>query len=1213
MSQLLLFGGNDTSGLSGWFDYKELGKKAVENLEKEAGKGGANPKVSIPSPFARFELQQTAFRNVKTFGDKSQPRDKSLVFCSLDIAQLFFENQDGIQITEWRVNDQIAELENSFEPGHRQLAKVLKLYIAQEKYGFDKNEVIYMISYKGISLGCTSPTSLFMPTPNIAVVQEKVNIALQNGKLFFCYVPLHKRAPRFVEYLYHTLGAVYRSYTSLYNAGMKDCPLSDVIDYFIEEEKLLPNEVQNNVRGWISNENVGFNDYVPSEIGVSLFGFNLYQSTRADAHKEIEMSSSFTINSNKSTKKSLVLTNTKGGYDSWSYISKGKSWKYCIKNGDVKTGVRRDEAKTTLPTHDGTRITYNDEWLCENDFLEDIIIRLPYPFDKEKFFDGNLKPGNFHKQQQGENEFYYYYLPPIRKKFFKFFDIRYLSESVGNSANFQIEELKNGSVKVSLRIPVRGGVVTLVKTYENKNFDFQTVQKPGPDDSLFEAKGNVVEFPVALNMMPFVKLSDEKTCHYSIQLLKSLGALDGIDLKLEAFKSGETADTEVPMSEYKRSDNTLYYDLDNHSFDYFVVNFVRKLGSRSFAYESVLIPKLSSVPVGGEDNILKFAFDFGTSNSYLAVKNGNAVSDVILRNVVCGTLDETKIDNTYKGDRASIESLMLFQDQEFIPNDKGVECTFPHRTVLSYSKTNTVSSTQLSSLHDVNIPFIYGKGDYGMANNGIKTGFKWSSGEDSNKYVNAFIDELAKIAYAYAVKNGAPLNKCSFIWTYPLSMNTGATRDFEKYWKRAYNKYFLNSNDDYDDDSLEGKVEKMTESVAPFLKYSKDDLNIAETTLSIDIGGGTSDVVIYRDIREGGNDKNNEETKGADKMNFEISIVSFRFAADNIFGGGGSMAKYNKMIRKYYKKISDDLNDLANKDDGSKKSDYTKVKKLLDNFCGNNSQKEPAEANSVLFSLEDNPYLSGAKISYNGYLSDDRGFRIIFIYFYAAIIYYLTDLLLAYGKPKPENVLFSGTGSKLLNIIGDKSALRDMTTQLIQAFSDGGYRYEKDVTIKIEKNRPKQLTAEGALNADTSGRCKDIADLFKESKKRVDDNIIRHSMILSDDGKSIRKLLNKDRDDAKTLMLIAQRVKDFHQKLYELCSSDKFDLENDYNCDDKAIEFVGNLAKMKENEIESAMRNILLRRSDNIQDKDDKEMSDPALFFCPIINIIDNFLKEEQE
>ena len=100
-----------------------------------------------------------------------------------------------------------------------------------------------------------------------------------------------------------------------------------------------------------------------------------------------------------------------------------------------------------------------------------------------------------------------------------------------------------------------------IKIYEDNDGDFQTMSVRNKD-SLFEAKGSVIECPVAINMMPFVKLSEEANCHYSIQLLKALGSLDGIELELQAFKKDNATDLNVVLSEYKRSDNTRYYDID---------------------------------------------------------------------------------------------------------------------------------------------------------------------------------------------------------------------------------------------------------------------------------------------------------------------------------------------------------------------------------------------------------------------------------------------------------------------------------------------------------------------------------------------------------------------------------------------------------------------------------------------------------------------------
>ena len=1176
MSQLLLFG--QVASSSGWISYDELGKK--EDLETNVGKGGVNPKVSIPSPFARFELQQTAFRNVKQLGSASQPRDKRLVFYTLDVAQLFFENPDGLEISVWTINDQLRQLEQSSMTGHKQMAKVLRLYMQHENYGFNSNANpnIYMISYRGKLVGCTSPTSLFMPTPNFKEVMG-LNVELQGGlKLFNNQEQLHdkRRSPEFVIYLYRTLGAVRRAFER--NHGIKrseDFPLNDLWEYCSNEEQYLDSELKQAIQGW-KNSEFSFESYEMSKDGVSLFGCNLYQQVKEDAYLQIARKSSFTIDSRKSDKKPLVLTNTNGGYDGWSYTAEGKRWKYCIKNSDIEK--KRKGNNELLPND--AEIKYEYGWLCEEDFLDEKLIRLPYPLDKERFFDGNLKPAKIHASQKKENlEYYYFYLLPIKRKFFEFFDYDYLKETTGRTPNFNIEELANGDVRVNLWVPVQGGKIRLTKLYKDGG-ELESMRALGKPDSSYEAEGAVCECPVALGMMPFVKMPEDKDNHYSIQLMTNTD-LGDFDLKLQAYKKNETKDYAVTAQSYKRSAMTRYYTIDNDSFDYFIISFEKtKTGNVMRAHEAVLIPNIPKANPGNAG--FNFAFDFGTSNSYIAVKKGDETLDIDLDGGICGTVDTRMTEHYKEGELLCIKGLRITQEQEFIPNDFGKKYSFPHRTVLSYAKT--LDKDELSALREANIPFIYGKGDYGINANEIATGFKWNDGD--LRFANAFIDELARIAYAYAVKNDANLQNCSFIWTYPLSMLNGQLIDnFERQWKKSYLKYFVNSNSSIDDeeDIVKDKVQRMTESIAPFLKYSSATNNIADMTLSIDIGGGTSDVVIYKNAEN-------------------IKLASVRYAADVIFGGGGSKAESNRMIAKYYNVFAGKLRE--NRD----------VKKLLDNFCSPASQYKPSEASSILFSLEDNPYLESGNMSYNKELAKDAEFKIIFIYFYAAILYYLTDLLLANGYPAPERLLYSGTGSKMLNIIGNNRILSDVTTQMIQTFSNEKYHYDEDIAISMEKKQPKQVTAQGALSWDANENCKTVAGIFKDDKKReIKNRIVHHTMIPSEDEEEpCRKLRNKDIFDEKVIGTIVGKVEDFHKKLSDLCTKDFLE---DFGCNEMARVFIEKVAKMNNHKIQNALENVFWSRNNRkkLAAKSDDELSESALFFCPITDIIDKYLLKNQE
>lgn len=1187
MSQLLLYG--DSGDQAGWSEFKELEKKYVEKLQRKHGKASINPKVSIPSPFARFELVQNAFRNVSSISDP-EIRDKRLVFYSLDVAQFFFENHQGIEITIWNRNEQIKALEQSDQKGHQTLAKALKLYIDKERYGFNKIENLYILSYKHKILGCTSPTSLFMCTPNFLDVMENVSIELQgNAKLFQNQKPLHDRNEAFIIYMYRTVGSILQRFSQTYIINdEKDFPLYDLCEYLRKEFDYLPEKLKNQVRDWQTMRFDFETEYIMSQEGVSLFGQPLYQLAQEDAQKQISIESSFVIKSNKSKKHPLILSNVHGTYDGWSYSSKGKAWKYCITNANVANKDRRK-----LPTQDGAEIYYEDGWLCEQDFLDDIIIRLPYPLDCQKFFDGNLKSGKFHPSQKaGKIQNYYYYLPPIKKKFFEFFDSGYLQETIGRSSNLLIEERGDGSVVVSLRISVAGGYVNLVREYKDSGEDIGVMRALGAPENLYNAVGNIVECPIALTMMPFAKIEEKEKNHYSIQLMKSLSDIGGFNLRFKAYRAGNGKDDEIEMSAYSRSNNTYYYTIDNNDFDYFAITFEKETllnngNSLTHSHDAVLIPLLPIINLGQKG--LNYSFDFGTTNSYVAVKQENVVSEIDLNGIIASTINYDFLKNEenrriYNDDILIIESFNSFQDQEFIPNSFGTEYKFPHRTALSYSKTNFTESDELHALQHMNIPFIYGKNDYGQDSNYVETGFKWG---DREKYAYVFIDEMARIAYTYAVKNSVDLSRCTFIWTYPLSMNKNAVDHYEEQWKRCYIKYFLNDKDLTPEDvDSEKQVVKMTESIAPFLKYCENnDAKASEMALSIDIGGGTSDIVIYKDSTD-------------------IKIASIRFAADCIFDAGSNRAMNNRMINAYYKLFS---NELKNEDE--------KVVRMLKSFCSENSQVRPSEANSVLFALEDNPYLK-KHVSYNEKLSKDPNFKIIFIYFYAAMIYYLVDLLKTYGYPKPERILFSGTGSKLLNIIGNISLLRDMTTQLITKFSDEAYLYKNDISIAMERKRPKQLTAEGALWDENNENSNSIAEMFQRKKKNIDKLVIQYSMIPSNQVDiPTRKLLNKDVFDEVSMSHVLSKVADFHTKLKELSSDEDFDLVEDFGCNENSLGLINKWAQYNQTDLYSKLKNVFLVRhkQKDLEANPDDVCEDSSLFFCPVIDIINDFLKKESD
>ena len=108
MGKQLMYG---ESSQPGWYDYHQMTEDNIDREITDSVNTKKNmsliPKVSVPSPFARFELVQKAFANVAAKGENgADMRDRILVSEALDVAQLFYESgsrPDGeIEIVEWK-------------------------------------------------------------------------------------------------------------------------------------------------------------------------------------------------------------------------------------------------------------------------------------------------------------------------------------------------------------------------------------------------------------------------------------------------------------------------------------------------------------------------------------------------------------------------------------------------------------------------------------------------------------------------------------------------------------------------------------------------------------------------------------------------------------------------------------------------------------------------------------------------------------------------------------------------------------------------------------------------------------------------------------------------------------------------------------------------------------------------------------------------------
>jgi len=184
-------------------------------------------------------------------------------------------------------------------------------------------------------------------------------------------------------------------------------------------------------------------------------------------------------------------------------------------------------------------------------------------------------------------------------------------------------------------------------------------------------------------------------------------------------------------------------------------------------------------------------------------------------------------------------------DEEYIPEYTDDEFKLPMRTALSFGEninwldTYPFEKASLDELYEKRPSFDY---------NETITDLKWSDDANNQKQAQAYIDSLMYLIRNKVILCNGSLPRTKIRWFYPVSMERSRYNNLKTAWSEAYEKYF---------GGAESNIITITESVAPFQYYIKD--GDASNLVTIDIGGGTTDIVI----------------SGSGEVDY---ITSFRFA-----------------------------------------------------------------------------------------------------------------------------------------------------------------------------------------------------------------------------------------------------------------------------------------------------------------------------------------------
>jgi hypothetical protein len=287
---------------------------------------------------------------------------------------------------------------------------------------------------------------------------------------------------------------------------------------------------------------------------------------------------------------------------------------------------------------------------------------------------------------------------------------------------------------------------------------------------------------------------------------------------------------------------------------------------------------------------------------------------------------------------------------------------------------------------------------------------------------------------AKVLLNQGSLKATEIIWTYPSSMTSGRLENLRELWEKSIKKYIGTDNQS-----------KISESIAPYYYYKTKNIYAGtKPALNIDIGGGTTDIVVYV------NDK--------PKL-----LTSFKFAANSLYGDGFGQggADNNGFINRYGNKVKSLLaeNNLFN---------------LIRVFNELEQNKNSVDLAAFFFSLEENHEIleRGLPISYHKMLKGDDAMRFIFLVFYAAILYHIAKLIKKQGITMPRYITLSGKGSKALGILGSLRRVEKLSEVIIKKVynekdENGKMKYAEDgLSIITENLTSKEVTCKGALGID---------------------------------------------------------------------------------------------------------------------------------------------------
>jgi hypothetical protein len=231
-------------------------------------------------------------------------------------------------------------------------------------------------------------------------------------------------------------------------------------------------------------------------------------------------------------------------------------------------------------------------------------------------------------------------------------------------------------------------------------------------------------------------------------------------------------------------------------------------------------------------------------------------------------------------------------------------------------------------------------------------------------------------------------------------------------------------------------------------------------------------------------------------------------------------------------------------------------------------------------------------------LAKDDSLKIIFLIFYAAMIYHIAKIMKIKNFKMPRYLAFSGNGSKVLRILSNKTTVLAHLAKLIfEKVYENPY-HEDDLEVIMDQDSPKEVTCKGGLKRSNSLKF-DSPDDGKEDKLIEK---IKAVLIGSTDDRFGVRSDTYEKINENTLSSVAEEVRKYIDLL--------FTLNEDFNFKQKLNVNTSDLENYKKILLKDLAQNVKIGFSHKKAESDTKDPIEETLFFYPLIKGINNLANE---